>query len=229
MKSPTQEVKMADKKADGASLHEMLMPIMGQRPKNITVQQKVVNKFVVPITVPIGEIDEFGEEAEILASAGPDDTVYIQLSSPGGSLETCDFLCRRMGECEALVVVEIGVTCASAASAMALQADDWEIYDSSTMMVHACSYSPGYGKESDIRGSVQYTERLNREWVERTYRGFLTDEEFIAILDNGKDLYFFADDLRERLPKYAEYRAKVEEEQYQEMQEFFNQQQQEAA
>ena len=52
-----------------------------------------------------------------------------------------------------------------------------------------------------------YTERVNREWVERTYAGFLTDEEFVDILDNGKDLYFFADDLRERLPKYAKYRA----------------------
>lgn len=33
------------------------------------------------------------------------------------------------------------------------------------MMIHACSYSPGYGKESDVRLSVAYTERINREWV----------------------------------------------------------------
>ncbi|MNC67443.1 hypothetical protein D3C75_1179430 [compost metagenome] len=66
---------------------------------------------------------------------------------------------------------------------------------------------------------------MNREWVERTYRGFLTDEEFTAILDNGKDLYFFADDLRERLPKYQAYRAEIEEQKFQEMQQFFEQQQ----
>ena len=94
---------------------------------------------------------------------------------------------------------------------MAMHADDWIIHKSSTMMIHACSYSPGYGPESVIRTSVAFTERVNREWVYRTYRGFLTDEEFVAILDNGKDLYFHADDLLERLPKYAAYRAEQEE------------------
>jgi len=83
-------------------------------------------------------------------------------------------------------------------------------------------YSPGYGKESDVRLSVAYTERVNREWVQRTYAGFLTDEEFVAILDNGKDLYFFADDLRERLPKYAEYRAAREAEYMAEMQQYIS-------
>lgn len=199
------------KKVDGFPGEMVMMPIAGQRPKNIIARQKVFTEYVVPITTPIGEIDEFGEEVEILAHATEDDEVYIQLSSPGGSLETCDYLCRRMDECRAKIVAEIGLTCASAASAMALHADEWVIYDSSTMMIHACSYSPGFGKESDVRVSVAYTERVNREWVERTYRGFLTDEEFVQILDNGKDLYFYADDLRERLPKYAAYRAEQEE------------------
>lgn len=221
---------MGDKKTNEGLYPDVLqmMPLMGQRPKSITVQQKVVNKFVIPITVPIGEIDEFGEEVEILDSASEDDTVYLRLSSPGGSMETCDYLCRRMDECEAHIIAEIGLTCASACSAIALHADDWVIYDSSTMMIHACSYSPGYGKESDVRVSVAYTERINREWLERTYRGFLTDEEFTAILDNGKDLYFYADDLRERLPQYAAYRAEREEKEmaeYQaEMQKYFDEQ-----
>lgn len=203
---------MADDKKVDILTPEGLIPISGQRPKHILARQRTQMLFTVPITVPIGEIDEFGEEVEILASAGEEDEVYIQLSSPGGSLETCDYLCRRMDECEATIVVEIGLTCASAASAIALHADEWVIHDSSTMMVHACSYSPGYGKESDVRLSVAYTERVNREWVQRTYAGFLTEDEFVAILDNGKDLYFFADDLRERLPKYAEYRAEREAE-----------------
>ncbi|QXH49962.1 hypothetical protein KSS94_18685 [Pseudomonas fakonensis] len=92
------------------------------------------------------------------------------------------------------------------------------------MMVHACSYSPGYGKESDVRASVAYTQRINREWVKRTYAGFLTDDEFEQILDNGKDLYFYADDLRERLPRYAEYREEREREEFEEMQRYFAEQ-----
>lgn len=175
-------------------------------PTRITTSTRSSTQYVIPLTGPIGEIDEYHELVNILVTATEWDEIYIQLSSPGGSLETCDYLCRRMDECEAKITVEIGFTCASVASAIALQADDWVIYDSSTMMINSCSYSPGYGKESDIRGRVAFMERVNLAWVERTYEGFLLEEEFDDILDNGKDLYFFADDLRERMSFYKWHR-----------------------
>lgn len=194
------------------------------RPKNILAKQRVSNYYVVPLTGPINEIHEYGEFVNILAHAGEEDQVYIQLSSPGGSLETCDYLCRRMEECEAHITVEIGMTCASAASAIALQADDWVIYDSSTMMVHSCSYSPGYGKESDIRARTEYMDRLNREWVERTYQGFLFDDEIFEAVDCGKDLYLYADDLRERMPLLKEYRKQCKARRIEEIMRHWNQQ-----
>lgn len=175
-------------------------------PMNIITKARGSTQYTIPITGPIGEIYEYGELVNILACATEEDEVYIRLSSPGGSLETCDYLCRRMDECEAKITVEIGFTCASVASAIALQADDWVIYDSSTMMIQPCSYSPGYGKESDVRGRVSFMERVNFEWIERSYQGFLIEDELIDVLDNGKHLYLFADDLRERLPLYNEYR-----------------------
>lgn len=173
---------------------------------NIITKARGSTQYTIPITGPIGEIYEYGELVNILACATEEDEVYIRLSSPGGSLETCDYLCRRMDECEAKITVEIGFTCASAASAIALQADVWVIYESSTMMIHSCSYSPGHGKESDVRERAKFVERVNYEWVQRTYQGFLIEEELIDALDNGKDLYFYADDLRERMPLYKEYR-----------------------
>lgn len=185
---------------------DMLLPMI--HPQRVLTRTINSTEYKVRLARPITEIDDFADEIMVFEQANPDDIVMVQISSPGGSLETCDFLCRRMNECAAPIVVEIGLTCASAASALMLQADDWIIHDSSTVMVHACSWSPGYGKEVDIRASVNYTDRLNRDWLERTYRGFVKDEEFQMLLD-GKDLYFFADDLRERLPKYKEYREEV--------------------
>jgi ATP-dependent protease ClpP protease subunit len=187
------------------------------RPKNILAKQRVSTQYVVPLTGPIGEIHEYGELVNILANAGEGDQVYIQLSSPGGSIETCDYLCRRMDECEAKITVEIGFTCASAASAIALEADAWVIYDSSTMMIHSCSYSPGYGKESDIRASAAHINRVNREWVENIYRGFLIEEELFDVIDNGKDLYFHAEDLRDRIPLYEDYRKECKARQNEEI------------
>lgn len=197
------------------------------RQKNILARQRISTQYVAPLTGPIGEIHEYSELVEILFHAEEGDQVLIQLSSPGGSLETCDYLCRRMDECEAHVTVEIGMTCASAASAIALQADDWVIYESSTMMVHSCSYSLGYGKESDIRTRAEYTERLNREWIERTCKGFLCEEEIIEVVEYGKDLYFFADDLRERTALFKEHRKQCKALQHEEIMHYW--QQQEAA
>lgn len=176
-------------------------------PMNIITRSRSSTQYVIPVTGPIGEIYEYGELVRVLVCATHEDEVYIRLSSPGGNMETCDYLCRRMEQCEASITVEIGFTCASAASAIAFHADEWVIHDSSTMMIHSCSYSPGRGKESDIRGVASFIERVNYEWVDRTYQGFLTDEEFDDVLDNGKDLYFFADELRERFSLYQKDRA----------------------
>ncbi|MNE65585.1 hypothetical protein D3C80_1610710 [compost metagenome] len=74
------------------------------------------------------------------------------------------------------------------------------------MMIHSCSYSPGYGKESDIRSRVEYTERLNQSWIERTYSGFLCEDEIVEAIVYGKDLYLFADDLRVHMPLFKEFR-----------------------
>lgn len=173
---------------------------------NIITKARSSTRYTIPITGPIGEIYEYGELVSILADATEEDEVYIQLSSPGGSLETCDYLCHRMDECEAKIIVEIGFTCASVASAIALQADDWVIYDSSTMIIQPCSYSPGYGKESDIRAITEYMDRVNLGWMERTYQGFLFEDEIFEAVDCGKNLYLYANDLRERMPLFKEYR-----------------------
>lgn len=193
-----------------------------RHPTNIITRARSATQYTIPITGPVGEIYEYGELVSILAGATEEDEVYIRLSSPGGSLETCDYLCRRMDECEAKITVEIGFTCASAASAIALHANDWVIYPSSTMMIHSCSYSPGHGKESDVRARAEFVERVNQEWIERTYQGFLIEEELIDVLDNGKDLYFYADDLRERMPSLKEYRKELKAREIEETLQYWN-------
>lgn len=177
-------------------------------PTAVSIKQQTSTHYTVPFTGPIGEIHEYRELIGILALANELDEIYIQLSSPGGNLDTCDYLCRRMDECDAKITVEIGMTCASAASAIALHADSWVIYDSSTMMIHSCSYTPGYGKETDIWRTAQFTKQVNEGWIKRTYTGFLFEDEITDILEHGKDLYLHADDLRDRLPEYSEYRKK---------------------
>lgn len=202
-----------------------LMPLSQPRRVLTRVHQHV--EYTIRLTRLITEIDDFEEEIMALEEATENDIVIMQVSSPGGDLETCDFLCRRMQECRAPIVVEVGLMAASAASAIVLQADELIVHDSSAMLVHACSYSPGFGREADIFGAATYTNKMNREWLERTYSGFLTKEEIRQILD-GKDLYLYADDLRERFPKYVAYREEQsqakEQKEYERVMEILEQQ-----
>ncbi|MNP54511.1 hypothetical protein D3C76_1490720 [compost metagenome] len=93
------------------------------------------------------------------------------------------------------------------------------------MMINSLPYSLEHGKESDIRDTVKYLERVNRDWVERTYQGILTRGELSDVLDHGKDLYLFAEDLRERMPLHKEYRAACKSREMEEMLQYWKSQQ----
>jgi ATP-dependent protease ClpP protease subunit len=176
--------------------------------KKVLIKQLNYAQYIIPITGLIGEIYEYRELIQILANATEDDEVYIRLSSSGGSLETCDYLCRRMDECAAHIVVEIGLTCVGVASAIPFHADHWVIHDSSTMIITPLYYSPGYGKESDIRDYAKYMKTVHNNWIENTFHEVLSEEEKYELLENGKALEFYADDLHSCLHAYQEHRKK---------------------
>ena len=191
-----------------AEFHDFPFPSFPVREsKKVAAWHQPSTTYRIRIAGPIGDIESFADEIEVLENAKQGDVVHLQICSPGGDMDTCDFLCRRMDACHAQIVAEIGMTCASAATGIALHADDWIIAESSTFMVHSCSYSPGWGKESDVSKTADFVKRLNREWVIRNYTGFLTEKEMQEVLEFGQDIYFFAEDLADRLTKYAEYRA----------------------
>lgn len=177
----------------------------GPQPQRVMTRQQVSTEYRIRIAREITEPDDFDEEFLALASAMPDDTVVLQLVTPGGDLTTCDMICDAIRECQALTIGHIGIECASAGSAIALACDQWSITPSSTMMIHELQYRPCGGAVSSVRNNHEHIARINEEFVRRTYTGFLTEQEIEQVLDN-KELYFYADDLQERLPKYAEYR-----------------------
>src|SRR6185503_18722807 len=103
---------------------EIMIPPFIQ-PRRVTTRSYVNTEYKIRIARPITEIDDFDQEITAFEEAEPNSIIFLQVSSPGGSLETCDFLCNRMDECRAPIVAEIGFLAASAASAIVLHADDW--------------------------------------------------------------------------------------------------------
>lgn len=171
----------------------------------ISQNQQGWSRFIVRMHNPIGAASEYANLFNLLDSAGEDDEIKLDLSSPGGSLDTCILLRRAIKDCAASVTCRIGPTCASAAGAIALACDGWEVDDMSTMMVHTGSFAPGYGKVHDIHAASAHTLEQIRRFVRSTYKNFLTDVEIDAVLD-GKEMYIGPEELEGRLGKYSEAR-----------------------
>ena len=182
----------------------------------ISQNQQGWSKFIVRMHNPIGAASEYANLFNLLDSAGEDDEIKLDLSSPGGSLDTCILLRRAIKDCAASVTCRIGPTCASAAGAIALACDGWEVDDMSTMMVHTGSFAPGYGKVHDIHAASAHTLEQIRRFVRSTYKNFLTDVEIDAVLD-GKEMYIGPEELEERLVVYSEAREVEYRQHFEEM------------
>lgn len=172
----------------------------------IMVRSNMSRDYVIRLARGITEPDDFADEFQILAGAGPTDTVKMLLVTPGGSVDTCLMITKAMAECEAHITGWIGPQCASAGSAIALACDDWEVDDMSSLMIHTGSYSSGWGKAKDVLACTMHQDKMIARFVRLTYTGFLTPEEIEQVID-GKELYFEVENgLVERLTAYAEYR-----------------------
>ncbi|MNQ87704.1 hypothetical protein D3C85_1029370 [compost metagenome] len=110
-----------------------------------------------------------------------------------------------MAQCDANIVGWIGPTCASAATAIALQCDGWEVDDTSSFMIHTGSFAPGFGKARDVEAATRHNVQQIENFVRVVYTGFLTEEEILKVLD-GKELYFAGEELAARLQAFADYR-----------------------
>lgn len=181
-----------------------------EKPNRIMVRENVSRNFTIRICREISEVDDFDDELQVLAGAGPNDTVQLILNTPGGSLETALILCKALRACEARTSAFIGWTCASAGTAIALACDEWEIDEYSSFMVHTASYGIGYQATPNVYASVQHSDKMISRFVENTYSGFLTVEE-LEIVKGGRDVYFEGEELGQRLAAYADYRYALEE------------------
>jgi ATP-dependent protease ClpP protease subunit len=182
---------------------------VGNKPNRIMVNQHVVNEYRLRLARAITEPDDFEEEFQLFAAAGERDVINIEITSPGGSLDTGHLICRAITSTAAHTVAYIGPTCASAATAIALACDEWEIDEMSSFMVHTASY--GYaGIAPHVKANVDHNDKMIARFVRSTYAGFLSEEEIERVID-GKELYFEGDELADRLTAFSEYREALRE------------------
>lgn len=139
-----------------------------------------------------------------LLNANEGDIVELYINSDGGCLSGAQQVIEGIRMTNASVYGIVTGACHSAASMIMLSCHDVMITDSAESLVHCASYGMGRSKQSDVKAHVDFSTRQLEKLIDETYEGFLSPEE-IASVKNGKELWFDAQELRQRLEKRNAY------------------------
>ena len=163
---------------------------------------------------PVGDSEDYIEWIDLIRGASPNDTIEFHLNTPGGNVYTAIELMAAFAESEAHVHVVINGLCASAGTMLMTVGDSFEISPHTTFMFH--TYSGGsVGKGNELRLKAEYEAKWAETFMHDVYEGLLTKEEIDAMLE-GKDYWWPATEVADRLMQMVEYRqekmAKIIEE-----------------
>lgn len=182
---------------------------MEQDDMNIMVTTKVTSTYDIRINRDIDTPEHFTKELVAIEQAQQEDEINLHLCTDGGSVHTALLLRKALVKSPAKTKAFIGPNCCSAGSLLALSCDEWEIDEWSTMMVHSATFGV-FGKHHELKGQFEFKDRYLTRMIQSIYAGFLSESEIQQVLD-GKDFWFEADELSERLTYFAEYRKALYE------------------
>jgi ATP-dependent protease ClpP protease subunit len=160
---------------------------------------------VIRIHEDISDPSNWSEELDLINSVGEQDTVVLDVCSPGGYLDTAMLFHRALNNCAGHTVAIIGPECASAASVISLSCREWILDDTSSLMIHTSSYSLG-GKDTDILEHANFSRGQLKRLYEKVYSGFLSPEDLSDVI-KGTPFYFDVEQIAQRLDSLQEYRA----------------------
>ena len=135
-----------------------------------------------------------------LNKASETDTVSFFINSGGGIVSTASSIIHAMDRCKAKITAHLVGDCCSAATMIALHADEWEVSDNVTFMVHTCSFGLGNSAEK-IKDHHDFIQQSNRDTMFREYSGLMSVEEIEKCLE-GKEYWFNKVQLEERLRNF---------------------------
>jgi len=182
---------------------ETIVPFFS--PKNIFTTEVRGTQHTYYLTGVIGPPENYVELCNILRSSGPQDEVVIRINSRGGSVASERMIVNAIEESEANVVAFIEYDCMSAATGVFLAAHKHGWARHIQFMAH-CAWWGAIGKNPDIKSQTEFGLKQMEEEIGDTYTGLLTEEE-ISLCNDGKEFWFGAKELEERMERFYEYRA----------------------
>lgn len=127
------------------------------------------------------------------------DVIKIYINSGGGHMDTTIQFLRALNETEATVITSVEGMCASAATMIFLQGNNFEVSEYSMFMIH--TYSGGaVGKGNEIHSQALFDRKWSTNMMRKIYEGFLTPEEIDKVID-GVDIWMDGTEVIKRLKK----------------------------
>jgi ATP-dependent protease ClpP protease subunit len=147
-----------------------------------------------------GEIDSpenYIEWFQTIRHCSQTDIIKIYINSGGGNIDTTIQLLRALNETEATVITSVEGMCASAATMIFLQGDNFEVSEYSMFMVH--TYNGGFlGKGNEIHSQALFERKWSTSFMRSIYEGFLTLDEIDRVID-GVDMWMDGNEVIKRL------------------------------
>lgn len=167
-------------------------------------------QYTYYLTGPIVEPEEYVDLCNILRSCGPQDEVIIRINSRGGYIASERMIVNAIRECQGNVKGFIEYDCMSAATGVFLACHSHGWGEHIQFMAH-CSWWGSVGKNPDIKSQTEFGLKQMEEEINTTYSGLLSSEE-LQQCNDGKEFWFGAKELEERMMKYYEYLDSLDEE-----------------
>ena len=173
-------------------MNDLLVP----KPSQVITSTVQYTEYSLYLHGRIGDADDFMEHFSVFKMANEGDVIRLYITSEGGSLSTGMEYIRHMRECRAPIIGILGVEVASMASAIALECDEIEVDEMTTMLIHSFSYG-AMGSEASIYNQATFNNKLNERWVRRHYSPFLDDDQLSDVF-KGVDILLDSDQIVDR-------------------------------
>ena len=168
-----------------------------KKPYKVYEQTFTASHIHYYINDPIGESSEYVDMMHRISNAGPADTVFMHLNTPGGQLDTGVQIINTLQNSQAKVVTILEGLAYSLGTLIFLVGDEMVVNDHCMMMFH--NFNGGImGKGNEITLELEATNKWFTTLAKQIYVPFLSDDE-LHRLSRGEDFWMQSAEIRKRL------------------------------
>lgn len=165
---------------------------------NLWRTEQVRNDWRVYLTELDNSPKENVEAVETIRQAGPEDTVEILITCPGGAVDVADMYLAAIRDSQAKVITRAIGECASAATTVFLAGEERICEDGCYFMFHNVQLGMS-GDSANVYSRSRFYEQHFKSKFYGMLSEVLSPGELETLFENAGEIYLTAEDMRSRL------------------------------